>query len=61
MERTKYYLEDKDDAVRYRYSIFNDKGYTDKEYFKDFPTIFHLRSELIHNEKPHDVRLVYFA
>lgn len=61
LANSKYHLEDKDEIVRYKYSIFNDKNYTDKDYFKEYPTIFHLRSELIHNEAPHDVRLVYLA
>ncbi len=61
LANSKYHLEDKDEAVRYKYAIFNDKNYTDKDYFKEYPTIFHLRSELIHNESPHDVRLIYLA
>ncbi len=61
LANSKYHLEDKDEAVRCKYAIFNDKDYTDRDYFKEYPTIFHLRSELIHNNEPHDVRLVYLA
>ncbi|MBQ2982008.1 MAG: type II CRISPR RNA-guided endonuclease Cas9 [Lachnospiraceae bacterium] len=63
LENSKYHLEDKDEAVRDINGIFNDDGYTDKEYFKEYPTIFHLRKELLlcEKSKEHDVRLVYLA
>lgn len=61
LENSKYYLEDKDEEVRYKYGIFNDPEYTDKDYYAQYPTIFHLRKELIRNPEPHDVRLVYLA
>lgn len=63
LENSKYHLEDKDSAVKNKNGIFNDENYTDKEYFAQYPTIFHLRKELIRNEKSqtHDVRLVYLA
>lgn len=61
LENSKYYLEDKDEEVRYKYGIFNDPDYTDKDYYAQYPTIFHLRKELIRNPEPHDVRLVYLA
>lgn len=41
--------------------LFNDKGYTDKEYYFKYPTIHHLIMDLIDDENPHDVRLVYLA
>ncbi len=41
--------------------LFNDKGYTDKEYYLKYPTIHHLIMDLIDDENPHDVRLVYLA
>lgn len=61
LENSKYWVEDKDESVRYKSAIFPKGEYSDKEYYKDYPTIFHLRSELIHNSNPHDVRLVYLA
>lgn len=61
LENSKYHLEDKDDAVKNKNGVFNDSDYTDKEYYKQYPTIFHLRSELVHDTRPHDVRLVYLA
>lgn len=61
LKNSKYHEEDKDEIVRESNGIFNDAEYTDKEYFKEFPTIFHLRQELIKSKEPHDVRLVYLA
>lgn len=61
LENSKYFVEDKDDAVRTKNGIFNDETYCDSDYFKEFPTIFHLRKKLINDSCPHDVRLVYLA
>lgn len=63
LKNSKYYLEDKDGDVKDKNGVFNDKDYTDKEYYEEYPTIYHLRKELIRNEKSdiHDVRLVYLA
>lgn len=53
------YQEDK--SVNCKYSVFSDDDYTDKDYHKAFPTVYHLRKELVENHAPHDVRLVYLA
>lgn len=57
-----------DDKTEYQTnSLFNDKGsgkgpLNDKEYHRLFPSIYHLRKDLIENKKPpYDVRLVYLA
>lgn len=47
--------------TEYRYPVFNDENYTDKEYYDDYPTIHHLIAELMQSDEPHDVRLVYIA
>ena len=44
-----------------KYSLFNDPAFTDKDYHRIYPTIYHLRSELAHSAEPHDVRLVFLA
>lgn len=41
--------------------LFVDGDYSDKNYYKQYPTIHHLIMDLIENDKPHDVRLVYLA
>ena len=61
LENSKYFQEDKDEEVNEKYGIFADKNYTDKDYFKEYPTIYHLRKELLHSQEPHDVRLIYLA
>lgn len=42
-------------------SLFNDPGFTDKDYAKKYPSVYHLRKELIENPEEHDVRLVFLA
>ncbi len=42
-------------------SLFNDDNFKDKEFFKEFKTIYHLRSDLIQNTKKYDIRLYYIA
>ncbi len=42
-------------------ALFNDRNFTDKEYYQKYPTIHHLIDELMHSDEPHDVRLVYLA
>ena len=61
LENSKYFQEDKDEEVNEKYGVFADKNYTDKDYFKEYPTIYHLRKELLHSQEPHDVRLIYLA
>lgn len=61
IDNSKYHLEDKDENAQAAYTLFNDDTYTDVAYFTEYPTIFHLRKELIENPEPHDIRLVYLA
>ncbi|MEE0740649.1 type II CRISPR RNA-guided endonuclease Cas9 [Ruminococcus sp.] len=44
-----------------RFSLFNDSDYTDKEYYKDYPTISHLKVDLLEKDKKFDIRLIYLA
>lgn len=43
------------------FPVFNDKDYTDANYYRQYPTIHHLICELMENHEPHDIRLVYLA
>lgn len=61
LENSFFQQEDKSEEVRYKNIYFNDKDYKDKDYFKEYPTIFHLRYDLITNPAEHDVRLVFLA
>ena len=40
--------------------LFNDIGYTDKDYYKKYPTIYHLRKHLMEEDEK-DPRLLYLA
>lgn len=66
MKESKYWHEDKRDMngnmPELPYALFAEEGFTDKEYHKKYPTIFHLRYSLIteKNVKP-DIRLLYLA
>ncbi len=60
MEESGYWLDDKTDKLC-RFSLFNDPGFSDREYHKKYPTAYHLRKELSESDEPHDVRLVYLA
>jgi len=61
LDNSKYCLADKELSVRDKNGIFHDANYTDREYYAQYPTIFHLRKELLESDQPHDVRLVYLA
>lgn len=45
----------------YIYALFNDKDFTEKDYFKRFPTIYHLRKWLMETDEKADIRLIYLA
>ena len=62
LRESKFFEEDKhSDFPLGRYTLFADKNYCDKDYHKQFPTIYHLRKALIEQPGPFDVRLVYLA
>lgn len=62
LRESKFLEEDKrSDFPLGRYTLFADKTYCDKDYYQDFPTIYHLRKALIERSGPFDVRLVYLA
>ncbi len=44
-----------------KFTVFADADYTDKDFYRDYPTIYHLRKELIKNPQTHDPRLVFIA
>lgn len=65
MKESKYYPEDKRDlegrCPELPYALFVDEDFTDKDYHKQFPTIYHLRKRLMETEETPDIRLVYLA
>ena len=54
-----YFPEDK--TYTQPNSLFDDPDYKDKDFFKEYPTIFHLRNALRKGEAKHDPRLLYLA
>ena len=44
-----------------KYTLFNDPDFTDRDYLRRYPTVYHLRSELVHSSQAHDPRLVFLA
>lgn len=55
------FLKNEDKAVFQKNMLFNDTNYKDKDYHREFPTIYHLRKALIEDKKVYDIRLVYIA
>ena len=50
-----------DKKVNQTNTLFNDENYDDKQYYKDYPTIYHLRKALIESDEKFDIRLIYLA
>ena len=62
LNNSAFYEEDKDKSLETKFSLFADANYTDKEFYRDFPTIFHLRRDLIKGTyKAVDLRHYYLA
>ena len=63
LEESKFYLDEKSNENKQPYALFAGTDYTDKEYYKEYPTVFHLRKALLENDegRAFDVRLVYLA
>lgn len=53
-------LDDRQDTVN-KSNLFVGKNYSDKEYYEQYPSIYHLRESLIENPEKRDIRLVYLA
>ena len=53
--------EDRSNDNKQPFSLFNDKDYTDEDFNKEYPTIYHLRKALIDGTAKQDPRLVYLA
>ena len=64
LENSKYFMEDKDERLQSHNGIFDDDTFRDEDYYKRYPTIFHLRAALLdmnNTGQTFDVRLVYLA
>lgn len=62
LQESKFLEEDKrSNQPLGRYTLFADSTYCDRDYYRDYPTIYHLRKSLMEQPGPFDVRLVYLA
>ena len=61
LDESKFFVEDRSEDNKQKYGLFADKLFSDVEYYAKYPTVFHLRKELIKSSEPHDVRLVFLA
>ena len=69
LRESTYLLEDKhgftDTDRKTKYILFNDPGYTDADFRRQYPTIWHLREDIIESvgdsTKHFDIRLYYLA
>ena len=61
LNESKYYKEDKDESLLTDDTLFADVNYNDKDYHKEYPTIFHLRKDLMESDDKKDIRLIYLA
>lgn len=54
--------EDREEGHRdYRWPLFNGKDFTEQDYYKKYPTIYHLRKWLMETGEKADIRLIYLA
>lgn len=59
LKESSLWLEDK--SSKEKFTLFNDDNYKDYDFYKQYPTIFHLRNELVKNPEKKDIRLVFLA
>lgn len=54
-----YHNEDREHP--FQYTLFNSVNYTDKQYYDQYPTIYHLRKHLLESDEKEDLRFIYLA
>ena len=62
LNQSAYFNDDKSDEIKNTYPLFKNKK-DEKEFYKKYPTIFHLREKLVEGDKEAfcDIRNVYLA
>ena len=62
LRQSRLLREDKASEIKdYRWPLFNEVDFTEAEYYRRFPTIYHLRKYLMGCDEKADLRLVYLA
>lgn len=59
MKESKYLPEDR--KCDFKYILFNDDDYTDSDFHKEYPTVYHLRKAFLDGKNMNDPRLLYLA
>ena len=60
LRESKYHYEDKTTGHSSKHILFIDKNYTDQDYYKEYPTIYHLRVALMKSGTD-DIRKLFLA
>ena len=60
LNNSSLFFDDKENGLSTADSLFADKNFCDKEYFKRYPTVYHLRAALLQGAET-DLRLLYLA
>lgn len=60
LNNSSLFAQDKDGRLKSADALFGDKNYRDKQYYKQYPTISHLRMALL-SQPITDIRLLYLA
>jgi CRISPR-associated endonuclease Csn1 len=55
------FKQKEDKKYKDKYTLFIDKTFNDKTFFKKYPTIYHLQKELMESDSKKDIRLIYLA
>ncbi|WP_058986739.1 type II CRISPR RNA-guided endonuclease Cas9 [Hugonella massiliensis] len=62
LRQSQLWPQDRDPQhAAYHWPLFNDEDFNECDYYKKFPTIYHLRVWLMETDEQADVRLVYLA
>lgn len=59
MDESQFWQQDK--YCKTKYALFASDGFTDWDYYKKYPTIYHLREALAQGQTPADVRLLFLG
>lgn len=61
LNQSRLHKEDRPAGGDYCWPLFNGDDFNEKDYYKQFPTIYHLRAHLCESTEKEDIRLVYLA
>lgn len=62
LKQSRLYGEDRAEGhAAYRWPLFNASDFTERDYYKQFPTVYHLRAWLMETDEKADLRLIYLA